>query len=90
MIKMCEKYSYEQEIIKLIKKLPDSPTEHMNWLCYNQDFVGFTIEKIKEIKGYDYLKNITVLGHTDINDIEPLKNLYLDPAYYRYTHNGYD
>lgn len=69
-----------------IARLPDSPTKHMVWIVYHDDFVEYTQNLIKLIKGEKYLDNITVTPRSSSSKYTG--TVLFDPMFFDHTSNG--
>lgn len=68
--------------------LPSNPEKHIYWVVYNEDMVKFTEDRIKELRGDDFMTNITVVAKGEPTKDRSNGSLYFDPLLMDYIGNG--
>lgn len=68
--------------------LPDSPHKHIYWIVYNDDMIKYTQGLIEQIKGKEYMTNITVVSKGDPSKDRTNGSIYFDPTLLDLIGNG--
>lgn len=76
------------KVAAAIRGLPDSPDKPIYWIVYNADMIKYTENLIREIKGQDYLGNVTVVAKGENSKNRERGYIYFDPGLYDYLGNG--
>lgn len=76
------------KVAAAIRSLPDNPTKPIYWIVYNSDMIAYTQNLIREIKGQDYLGNVTVVAKSESTRARELGHIYFDPGLYDLLGNG--
>ena len=71
-----------------IRRLPDNPNKHIYWIVYNRDMIKYTEALIEQIKGKEYMSNITVVCKTDNSTERSKGHVYFDPTLMDLIGNG--
>ena len=78
--------SGKQEVA--IRNLPSNPKKHIYWIVYNQDMVKYTEALIEQIRGKEYMSNITVVSKNDPSKERTKGSVYFDPMLMDLIGNG--
>lgn len=71
-----------------IRSLPDCPSKHIYWIVYNRDMVKYTEDLIEQIKGPEYMTNVTVVSKNDPSKDRTKGAVYFDPTLMDLIGNG--
>jgi len=71
-----------------IRNLPESPDKHIFWIVYNRDMIKYVEDLIKDIRGKEYLSNITVVAKSDPCKDRTSGSVYFDPTLMDLIGNG--
>lgn len=71
-----------------IRNLPNNPKKHIYWIVYNQDMVKYTEALIEQIRGKEYMSNITVVSKSDPSKERTKGSIYFDPTLMDLIGNG--
>lgn len=71
-----------------IRNLPESPDKHIYWIVYNKDMIKYVEDLIKDIRGKEYLSNITVVAKSDPSKERTKGSVYFDPTLMDLIGNG--
>jgi hypothetical protein len=74
--------------VNAIRSLPDVPKKHIYWIVYNKDMVKYTEALIEQIKGKEYMTNITVVSKGDSSRDRVNGSIYFDPTLMDLIGNG--
>jgi hypothetical protein len=74
--------------INAIRSLPDEPSKHIYWIVYNKDMVKYTEALIEQIKGKEYMTNISVVSKNDSTKDRTKGSIYFDPTLMDLIGNG--
>lgn len=71
-----------------ILSLPKNPSKHIYWVVYNQDMIEYTVNLIRELRGEEYMKHVTVVAKGDPSGERSNGWLYFDPTLMDLLGNG--
>lgn len=71
-----------------IQNLPDNPSKHIYWIVYNRDMIKYVEDLIKDIRGSEYLKYVTVVSRSDPSKDRTKGSVYFDPTLMDLIGNG--
>lgn len=71
-----------------IRCLPDDPAKHIYWIVYNTDMIKYTEALIEQIKGREYMQNVTVVSKSDPSKERTTGSVYFDPTLMDLLGNG--
>lgn len=74
--------------VDAIRGLPDSPKKHIYWIVYNKDMIKYTEALIEQIRGKEYMTNITVVAKSDPSRDRTTGSIYFDPTLMDLLGNG--
>lgn len=74
--------------VNAIRCLPDDPKKHIYWIVYNKDMVKYTETLIEQIRGKEYMTNITVVSKNDLSKDRTTGSIYFDPNLMDLIGNG--
>lgn len=77
---------HKQEVA--IRNLPENPSKHIYWIVYNRDMVKYTEALIEQIRGKEYMSNITVVSKNDPSKDRTTGSVYFDPTLIDLIGNG--
>lgn len=69
-----------------ISRLPDDPKKPIVWIVYNEDFIEFVENLVRDIKGEGYMEHITVVDRQHSSKYQG--TIHFDPLLYDYLGNG--
>lgn len=73
---------------RAIRGLPENPKKHIYWIVYNSDMIEYTESLIKEIRGIEYMSNVTVVSKSDPSKERTKGTVYFDPTLMDLMGNG--
>mgnify|MGYP003639183793 CR=1 FL=1 len=75
------------QVVEAIERLPEEP---FTWVCYNEDFIDYYQNLIKDIRGSEFFYQYTrVVGRDQKRELDGGK-IFFDPTLHYYIGNGYD
>lgn len=71
-----------------IRSLSANPNKHIYWIVYDRDMIKYTEALIEQIKGKEYMTNITVVAKGDPTRDRNDGTIYFDPTLMDLLSNG--